>query len=555
MIDNEFLMDDKIKKRLRLENSVIPENIHQIIVETGNKLPTRKRSRRGVKYLATALLIIIFGLTTVGMTNPSYARNIPLIGSVFKALDSVLYSKYNSYATDLNITKESNGYKMTLNTVAYDGIYLTIAYTVKSDCVFPFEPTGFTINYLINGKQMDQMNTSVISGKLSADKKTYKGVAETILNSSDATELAGHAGRSNKFNLDINIVKMYFSKMFGNITTYKTINGPWSFSTSITNQKSKGKICEQVINVNLDSIEKGMKLNKLVLTPLNTILQGTNSNDPWKYNYIVYDDKGRVFPMKNNAGGDNLSFQMSFKGIYSDTKTLTFIPYMYKKRVVHTPKLISNDLNIKGKTNISLGKHGNLIVNKVEVVNGETKLYYKCKLGYIVAPMVIEDKDTGEQINLKDINKSSENEDAYVVTFNGAIGNKKYIVKHNDYDDTIINSPKLLSNDLNIKGETNISLGRHGDLKITKVEILNGKTKLHYKCKFGSLVSPVAIEDKETHKIIYAKLMSKYQEESAEYIVSFDKALSDKQYIVLYNNIDQDVTIFDDSKFTVNIKK
>ncbi len=64
---------------------------------------------------------------------PTYAQNIPILGKIFERFDSRIYENYDKYASDLNITKESNGYRVTINKIVYDTLDLEVFYTIQSD--------------------------------------------------------------------------------------------------------------------------------------------------------------------------------------------------------------------------------------------------------------------------------------------------------------------------------------------------------------------------------------------------------------------------------------
>lgn len=61
-----------------------------------------------------------------------YVSNIFIIGSIFKMFNDKVYENYDKYILDLNIIKESNGLKMIINKVVYDGFELLLFYIVES---------------------------------------------------------------------------------------------------------------------------------------------------------------------------------------------------------------------------------------------------------------------------------------------------------------------------------------------------------------------------------------------------------------------------------------
>lgn len=456
MIDNDFLVDKKIKEKLRKENNIVPQSIHQIIMETGSKLPKRRYSKSIIKYAVASLLIFTVGFTSLGVTNPAYAQNIPVIGSVFKTLNQMIFSNYDNYSSDLNISSIYNGYKITVNTVAYDGISLTMAYTLTSKSPLPFNPTFVEISFKINEKAYNHANVSIISGKLSKDKKTFNGIVETYISGNNymPTEIPDKTSTAyldippDKFNLKININSFWNlnkSKGKGELA-YDTLKGDWNFNTFITNEKLKGKVKEIKTAINLDKVEKGWRINKLITTPLNTILLGTASDFNKFIGFIVYDNNGRELIRKGTAGGGMgliNYFMLSYNEIYKDTKALTFIPYLAKNKPNTPFEDYSVNLNLNGKTIIPIGKHGNLEITKVEVSNGKTNIYYKSLLGLQFKPENIVDKSTNEKIYIKRPVKYLKANHEYVVSIDTALKNKKYIIQCSNRDLKIFDDQKF----------------------------------------------------------------------------------------------------------------
>jgi len=277
--------------------------------------------------------------------------------------------------------------------------------------------------------------TGCTNGKFSSDKKTYRGMAEVYLTNINSLQ---PIDIPDKFKLDINIKKIIDNKVDSTEKINNEIAGIWNFSTGVTSEKLKGKVKELSCNVNLDKIEKGAKINKLTLTPINTILEGMNLKDLNGLGFLVYDDKERILPFKTIGtlgGGELNNVRMSFKESYNDASTLTFIPYRLKE--YKAAKLYDADLNIKGDTLISLGKYGELRITKIDASNGETKVYYKCKYGSFIAPVRIVDKESGEDFKLKNIPEYLAEKGEYVVTFDKALQEKSYTVQYQNLDDII----------------------------------------------------------------------------------------------------------------------
>jgi hypothetical protein len=166
---NDDLFDDQIRKKLKGEISFVPEDINKKIDKT---VENAKKRRFNVKKVAGICSIFVIGTLLLGIAMPTYASNIPFIGSMLEKLN---YKNYENYGSDLNITKESNGLKATINKVIYDGLEIAVFYTVKSEEPMESEPKFIGAKMKINGNELSFPGGGE-SGEISDDKRTYVGV-------------------------------------------------------------------------------------------------------------------------------------------------------------------------------------------------------------------------------------------------------------------------------------------------------------------------------------------------------------------------------------------
>lgn len=81
--------------------------------------------------IAAALCCALIGSSVaVGIANPAYAADIPIVVDIFRFLDNGrtgAYDKYRDYADVVGLTQESNGIKITIKEAIFDGRTLTVA--------------------------------------------------------------------------------------------------------------------------------------------------------------------------------------------------------------------------------------------------------------------------------------------------------------------------------------------------------------------------------------------------------------------------------------------
>lgn len=456
---NDDLFDDKIRQKLKNEINYIPEDINIKIDDAAMKIEKR---RFNVKNICSICACFIGITLLLGMAMPTYASNIPIIGSIFQIFNKKTYENYDKYASDLNITKESNGLKMTINKVVYDGIELSVFYTVESKEKMKDTPRFPGAELKINGK-ITTFGAGG-TGKLSDDGKTFIGSIE--YNTSDKkyipkeiqeeSLLGGYVEVPDEFIFSLNIDEIGLSN---------PIKGKWNFNIPVSSEKINGKVNEKECDIDLNNIANEYHINKIITTPLNTAIQGTvmnekgdsNSND---LSFTAFDDKGRYIEYKSGGASSGLPdeddnyisyFSNEFKEVYDDTESLTFIPYKHKfNESDNTKKEITEKLNLKGETKLYSddGKEYATIA-KIKTENGKTKIYYKSKYGVHVAPIEITNNKTNEKIlsvdNSDDWNyrKQEEdiiyisNSDEYVITCDNEIKQGDYSIKTIDKSKSI----------------------------------------------------------------------------------------------------------------------
>ncbi len=85
--------------------------------------------------MAAASILVGLSVATLGI-GFLHMRGLPIVGDIFRLLDNGrtgLYENYKEFSTELNMTRESNGVKVTINDAVFDGRTITITYSIESD--------------------------------------------------------------------------------------------------------------------------------------------------------------------------------------------------------------------------------------------------------------------------------------------------------------------------------------------------------------------------------------------------------------------------------------
>ncbi|MCG3087314.1 DUF4179 domain-containing protein [Sporosarcina cyprini] len=100
------------------------------------KVLRKKKKYRAPKLISAAAALIMATTVACGFAFPTFAAKLPIIGNLFEMFsddESYVFEEYETYATDIGVTKESNGISITVENAVYDGESISIAYKMVSD--------------------------------------------------------------------------------------------------------------------------------------------------------------------------------------------------------------------------------------------------------------------------------------------------------------------------------------------------------------------------------------------------------------------------------------
>lgn len=263
----------------------------------------KKRVNKGLIAAVTAVFII-GGTTIIGIINPAFAKEIPLIGDIFKEMRNYYYrgamvepyDEYKGYCDNINLVQESNGIKITIKDAVFDGKTIFYTYELESD--------KFLGRNILTHSYIEIDGEDIIL----PDRETQLNmVSEGMYINQNSINL-GYDSDEIKFNLRFRCVE--------DIDTEKEIKGDWNFDISLKAIESK----KEEINKSIES--KGVKLNieSIEKTPMSTkinyskevsdeLLDKWNSINPvlsfkddvGNY-YRCEEDSNHYFISRNNTG-------------------------------------------------------------------------------------------------------------------------------------------------------------------------------------------------------------------------------------------------------------
>ncbi|RKF51606.1 anti-sigma factor [Bacillus wiedmannii] len=322
---NDIDIDEKELEEIEaseIEKEKVKRNVKQSI-------RTKKKMKSWKKGVAAASILVGLSFATLGIGFPTYAGGLPIVGDIFRFLDNGrtgLYENYKEFSTELNMTKESNGVKVTINDAVFDGRTITITYSIESEKDLGEKPFPFGSPQVMgfNGGGGSSDVTKVGEGK-------YVGM----------TTMSGHGSeRLDVANVwwDIEAINMYEEK--------KSIKGNWNFALTVKGMDSKE------IKLQGISEKEGIKVNidKMEVTPMSFIVFYNQEEskalrsiwDSADVELELKDDLGNKYAGEGNGGTSTVaephksSWSATFQKLNENATKLIVTPRVHLR--VHTPE-------------------------------------------------------------------------------------------------------------------------------------------------------------------------------------------------------------------------
>ncbi|MDA1813946.1 DUF4179 domain-containing protein [Bacillus cereus] len=345
---NDIDIDEKELEEIEaseIEKEKVKRNVKQSI-------RTKKKMKSWKKGVAAASILVGVSVAMLGIGFPTYAGGLPIVGDIFRFLDNGrtgLYENYKEFSTELNMTRESNGVKVTINDAVFDGRTITITYSIESDKDLGEKPNIFGYPQVMgfNGGGGSSQVTKV-------GEKKYVGMTTMSGNSSKRLDVANVWWNMEEIELDYK----------GN-----SIKGNWNFALSLKAMESKevkvnGVSENELIKVNIDKME---------VTPMSFIVFFNQEEskvlrsiwDSADVELEIKDDLGNKYAGEGNGGTSTVA--EPHKSSWSAT---------FQKLNKNATKLIvTPQVNLRVHTSENFGgvEFINGIEKKIEVPNKEAK--------------------------------------------------------------------------------------------------------------------------------------------------------------------------------------
>lgn len=258
----------------------------------------KKNNRWKKKGLAAAALFcaIIGSVGAVGITNPAYAAEIPVVGDIFRLLDNGrtgVYDKYKENSNEINVTKESNGVSITIKDAIFDGKTITYTYEIKSDKYLGESP-------MLSGAPL---SIKGYKGGMTGGSEIRKVGDNTYIGQDDSTI----HDEKDEVSCKLNISEILAT---GENDSDVKISGKWNFDFNLKAIPSE----KQIINKGTEKDGIKANIDSITKTSMSFIVNYSQVvpdelKDKWfnmGLEIEIKDDLGNIYKGQGNGGYGNV---------------------------------------------------------------------------------------------------------------------------------------------------------------------------------------------------------------------------------------------------------
>lgn len=289
----------------------------QVKKEMKKRIHMNKSSKWKKTMTAASIAIGISSASLFGLSFTTFAEEIPIIGGIFKFFnDNGLYKEYDANANMLNLVKEDQGIKVTLNEAVFDGRTLYVTYKIESE-----KDLGEFPSVLVNldGEKSNMYARNTEIKKTGAHEYAGMLIGRFRLNGTNLTE------ENFEFKIE--------GFMVDSFVRNEEIKGNWDFQFGLEAIKSR----EQLVRIN--RVHEGITFNltRVTYTPMSFIIKYSAStdkkiNDKWDFKIFgveVKDNLGNIYEGRPDGGYGNdesISQTTTFEKLDPKASTLIITP-------------------------------------------------------------------------------------------------------------------------------------------------------------------------------------------------------------------------------------
>ena len=272
---------------LKIDPGIDPMHVEEAEKDKVKSIRLKKKGNHHfIRNTIVAAALLSLSLITFSIAYPAIAAQLPIIGSLFSQFQgqSQVVNDYAPYTSEIGMTKESNGVRVTVTDAVYDGETVSIAYTMDSDTDLGWHPE---LNGLFTVKE--QGEDAYTPGRYMTERiegYKYAGVFLAYLMTGDKPETIN--------------VEWHGNAIRNTKNKHILAEGDWSFEFQLQAIEH-----ETVDLVGMEIVDQGfqVKVDKVTTTPVSNVIYLSHDTeqairDAWNYvglNFTVSDNLGNEY--------------------------------------------------------------------------------------------------------------------------------------------------------------------------------------------------------------------------------------------------------------------
>lgn len=355
--------------KLRVDTELQPMDVSELEKARIKKrvVQGRKKKNPMLRNLSVAAALFIASSITFSIAFPTLAAKLPIVGSLYEQFEDdsdYVFENYDSFSTEIGLTKESNGIRVTVTEAVYDKESVTIAYTIEGEQNFGTKPIlegNFHAKEFGNSYEHSGFYPKHITKKISDTE--YAGLfIYQLIDGPKPDEI--HATWTGSSILDV-------------LNTNNQFSGDWTFN--LTLQALEEETTKSFAHTGTATSEDGVQiaLTKMTKTPISTTLYLTEhvdvpvtTSESEEFRVVVFD-----YEVKDNLGNQYNAIHFMDVGHSSN----------FKNAITSKPRLTMTHFH-EDASSITITPYVNIytFANKEDVNEGPLELV---KQPYAIKPL------------------------------------------------------------------------------------------------------------------------------------------------------------------------
>lgn len=338
-----------------IETSNKMDKVIQDAIKQGRAIKSKKR-KKNIMVASIASLLLVSGLTAIGIKDPSFAEKLHIIGDMIELIqNSMQGGDLSDTYTEVNKSYTKNGLTVTVERAVYSKNQIYMDLELKTDK--PFKESEYSeivssvkstdkkpdekylnlrdIKFYVNDKEVEEYEFE--SPRFNyVDDYTLKGYM--LL---DFESPIKNSNKYDNFKMEFNVAA--YIGYDGDKNEYKSIkpmNGPWILEFNVKSNEEKTK------TIKVDKKQEGITVKEIMLTPTTLDLKVISDKNTIIEGVDVKDDKDNILMGAGMPTYDLDTYKGGYylNSINQDMKYITVL--VYNHNIEGNSKSVATEIKI-----------------------------------------------------------------------------------------------------------------------------------------------------------------------------------------------------------------